>query len=120
MAKRILVIDDERVISRLAAGILTRQGYEAQTVASVGGALELLSTHPFDLITCDLMFPEISGLDFLAMMQNGKVKPDVPVMLITGLAQSESLDCAKPQGAVAVLTKPFTPQQLIDAVAMIF
>lgn len=119
MSKRILVVDDERVMARLVAGILARQGYETQTASSVDEALKLLATLPFDLITCDLMLPDISGLEFLTMMQNGKVQPYVPMMLITGLARQESLDEARALGAVNVLTKPFSPQQFIDAVAEI-
>ncbi len=119
MLKRILVVDDERVMARLVAAILTRQGYETHTAASVDEALKLFATLPFDLITCDLMLPDISGLEFLAMMQNGKVQPHVPMIFITGLALQESLDEARAQGAVNILTKPFSPQQLIDAVAEI-
>lgn len=65
------------------------------------------------------MLPGISGLDFLAMMQNGKIQPYVPMMLITGLAQSECLEQAKALGVLDILTKPFSPQQLIDAVGEI-
>ena len=119
MSKRILVIDDARVMERLVAGILNHQGYETQTAASVGAALELLAAQPFDLITCDLMLPDVSGLDLLAMMQNGKIQPYVPMMLITGLAQSECLDEAKTMGVLDILTKPFSPQQLMDAVGEI-
>lgn len=117
--KRVLVIDDERMTARLVSGILTRQGYETQIAASVSEALDLLGKQSFQLITCDLMLPEISGLDFLKMMKNGMVQPKVPMMLITGLVNADSLAEARKLGVVNVLNKPFTPQQLIDAAATV-
>ena len=116
MGKRVLVIDDEKVMLKLVKAILTRAGYEVATTESIEEALELLRGQNFDLITCDLMLPGISGLDFLQMMQTGAVQPRVPVVVVTAAGYQTELEQARSLGAVHVLNKPFTSQQLVSVV----
>ncbi len=116
MGKRVLVIDDEKVMLRLVRAILTRAGYEVATTESIEEALDLLRDQSFDLITCDLMLPGISGLDFLQMMQTGAVQPRVPVVVVTAAGFQSELEQARSLGAAHVLNKPFTSQQLVSVV----
>jgi len=117
MGKRILVIDDEKMMLRLVSAILTRAGYQVQTALAISEALDLLALAPVDLITCDLMLPDISGLDFLKMMQDGTVKPAIPVVVVTAAGFQAELEKAWNLGAAYVLNKPFTAQQLSEVVA---
>lgn len=119
MGKRILVIDDEKMMLKLASAILARAGYQVQTAPSIREALDLLAAAPVDLITCDLMLPDVSGLDFLKMMRDGVVKPVVPVIVITAAGFQTELEMAKNLGAACVLNKPFTSQQLSEVVGSI-
>ena len=120
MSKKILVIDDERVMARMITGILNRNGYEAQTVASVYDALTNFPDLPFDLVTCDMLLPDISGLDFLELMYTRKGCPQRPVLLVTAMSQADLLDKATKLGAIGILQKPFTVSQLLDEISRTF
>lgn len=120
MGKRILVIDDEKVMLRLVKAILSRAGYEVVTSESIELALDILRDQSFDLITCDLMLPGISGLDFLKMMQSGAVQPRLPVVVVTAAGYQAELEQARAMGAAYVLNKPFTSQQLVSVIETSF
>lgn len=119
MGKKILVIDDEKMMLRLVSAILSRAGYSVKTAGAISEALEQLALEPVDLITCDLMLPDISGLDFLQMMRDGQVTPAVPVVVVTAAGFQSELESARALGAAYVLNKPFTAQQLSEVVGTI-
>ncbi len=119
MGNKILVIDDEKMMLRLVSAILSRAGYVVNTAGSIPDALAVLAVDTVDLITCDLMLPEVSGLDFLKMMQDGQVTPAVPVVVVTAAGFQSELENARALGAAFVLNKPFTAQQLTDVVESI-
>ncbi len=120
MGKKILVIDDEKVMLRLVNAILSRAGYEVATTESIEGALEIMQAQTFDLITCDLMLPGISGLEFLEMMADGKIQPRLPVIVVTAAGYQAELEQARASGAAQVLNKPFTSQELVSIVEAAF
>lgn len=119
MAKRILVIDDEKMMLRLVQSILSRAGYEVFTAETVDQALTCLEAQPFDLITCDLMLPGTSGLDFLEMMKTGEIQPARPVIVVTAAGFQAELDEARRSGAAEILIKPFTSTQLVELVSRV-
>ena len=116
MGKRILAIDDEKVMLRLVQAILSRAGHEVVTVSTIDEALAAMQNQHFDLITCDLMLPGISGLEFLEMMRAGSIQPPLPVIVITAAGFQAELEQALQLGAASILNKPFTAQQLVDAI----
>jgi CheY-like chemotaxis protein len=120
MGKRVLAIDDEKVMLRLVKAILSRAGYDVVTNESIEEALVTLQGQSFDLITCDLMLPGISGLDFLRMLKDGEVQPRLPVIVVTAAGFQSELEQARAMGAADVLNKPFTSQQLIAVVETAF
>jgi len=116
MAKRILLIDDDPVTTRLMSTILVRGGYEVASVERVDDALETLDEQSFDLATCDLMLPGRNGLDFLSSIQEKGLTPRLPVVVVSATSFQAELDQARQMGAAGILAKPFTPQQLLDTV----
>ncbi len=119
MGKRILAIDDEKVMLRLVQAILSRAGHEVVTAVTIEEALAAMQNQHFDLITCDLMLPGISGLEFLEMMRSGSIQPRLPVIVITAAGFQEELEKARHLGAASILNKPFTSQQLVQVVNLI-
>lgn len=108
----ILVIDDERITHRMISMILKRGGHETMTAESVPAALEILRTMPVDLVTCDLMMPGQSGLDFLRIVKADPALAALPVIIISAAGHATELDQAIDLGAAAVVNKPFTTREL--------
>jgi len=116
MGARILVVDDEDYICRLIRFVLEDAGYEVLLAGSTEEGLKLLrEAHP-DIVTIDLMMPGRSGLDMLAEMQADPMIRDVPSLVVTAVGIQADLEQANKLGATATLNKPFSHQQLVDAI----
>ena len=110
----VLVVDDEDVVRDLIVEILHRAGINAAGVASADAALRYLSGEEVGLVLTDVVMPHRSGLELLSDLR--RTRPGVPVIVCSGAATPETTDQAHALGASAVLAKPFTHQELIDAV----
>ncbi|MEW5721886.1 MAG: response regulator [Thermodesulfobacteriota bacterium] len=112
---RILVADDEEVIREACLRILTRAGYEVDTVVDGEEALRLVSRRRFDLVLVDIKMP---GLDGLQVMEEIKrISPETIVGVITGHGTAQTAAEARRVGSRFFLTKPFTPGELRETVA---
>jgi CheY-like chemotaxis protein len=113
---KILVVDDEPVVRELTMEILRRSGHDPHGVTSARGALELLEAESFDLVVSDVVMPEMTGVEFLDELRD--LLPEIPVVLMTGGSQEpERTTRAVELGACVLLYKPFTRDELTEAVA---
>lgn len=107
MAK-ILVVDDEKIISRSIQRVLTKVGHIV-TVANNGleaiQHLETASTQPFDLIFMDLLMPELSGSEVLDVAH--QKTPSTKVLMMTAYGDLGAREDLLKRGATMVLSKPF-------------
>jgi two-component system cell cycle sensor histidine kinase/response regulator CckA len=113
---RILVIDDEAIVADTTAMLLCRLGYRAEGMTDPVAALERVraAPHDVDLILTDQTMPSITG-DLLARRVNA-VRPDLPVLIMTGFSYRVSPELAREIGVRAVLYKPITPADLRSAI----
>ena len=107
----ILVVDDEKSFRDLIEDILEADGHRAVAVGSAIGALRLCRRRQFDLITTDLMMPEMDGLELIRALRVTGCR--TPVLIISGTGQF--LPIAKLLGA-EVLSKPFEFVELLAAI----
>ena len=116
MAK-ILIVDDYEPIRAVARRVLATDGHEIWDVPDGVQALDLLEIITFDLVLTDVFMAAVDGIDLLARIQQRGYSVPVIVMSGGGLASREEvLARAKECGAVAILAKPFTPQQLRETI----
>jgi CheY-like chemotaxis protein len=116
MAPRILVIDDELYILRLMDMILERNGYEPVLASNAGEGLQALQENQIAAVTCDLMMPGMSGMDFIKRVQADPCLCHIPVILVTAAGTEEDLERARRSGAASALIKPFSERSLIDLI----
>jgi signal transduction histidine kinase/DNA-binding response OmpR family regulator len=108
----ILVVEDNATDEALIVKALTTAGYSVQTATTGAQALVKLREADFDAITLDLLLPDMSGVDLLARMRSESRTADVPVVVLTVVAE---------KGAVAgfrvtdVLAKPLDVEALLAA-----
>ncbi|GAB4246293.1 MAG: response regulator [Acidobacteriota bacterium] len=102
---RILVVDDEQSIRELLSQFLEGQGYECLVAENGARARELLGHYPCDLVISDIRMPKATGIDLLDHVH--QAYPELPVILITAVADLETAVDAMKQGAVDYITKPF-------------
>jgi DNA-binding NtrC family response regulator len=104
--KRVLFVDDEEPIVRLAEKMLTRLGYVVEASTRVEDALEIVRANPdrFDLVITDMTMPLMSGLDFARLLK--QIRPDLPIILTTGYPGGLKIDELASKGIFEMLPKP--------------
>ena len=113
-AKRVLVVDDEVQVRAVIAEALVEAGYDVEQVENGIDALESLQRSHFDLMTLDIRMPRMDGMSVLRAV--AERLPDLPVIVVTGLASREEMAAAENLGVRACIRKPFDVARLLDEV----
>ncbi|MBI2925614.1 MAG: response regulator [Verrucomicrobia bacterium] len=106
---KLLVVEDNETNRALLTRRLRRQGYQVSVAENGRQALHLLRARPFDLVLLDIMMPEMDGYEVLERIKLDEVLRHLPVIMISGLDDLESLVRCIQRGAEDYLTKPFDP-----------
>lgn len=112
--KTILVVDDEAGINEELSNIFSREGYQVLTAADGERALEEFKKREIDLVLLDIKMPKMDGV--LVSHEMREIRPNVPVIIITGSLGNEESDYAVKVGAKCTFHKPFDVEKLIAAV----
>jgi DNA-binding response OmpR family regulator len=113
MQELILVVDDEPKISRLARDYLEKNGYRVTIAADGQTALTAARREKPDLIVLDLMLPGIDGREVCKILRR---ESDVPIIMLTALAEEVDQVTGLEIGADDYITKPFSPRALVARV----
>ena len=115
MAKKILVIDDDRVGTALMVGRLSRQGFDILTVVNGQAGLDCAINEKPDLILLDIEMPEMNGYTFILELKKRDDIRDIPVIMTT--AHEENRPIFDRRGIKHFLTKPVNFDQLFTKIA---
>jgi cyclic di-GMP phosphodiesterase len=109
VAPRVLCVDDEPLMLRLASRLLARMGLVATTASNGVDALKVFDAERFDLVMTDIRMPGMDGHAFLAAIRARD--PQVPVIVASGHASLDNAIRALREGASGMLVKPFTAEE---------
>lgn len=115
----ILVVEDNPDMRSGLQLALELEGYNVLAATDGAQALELLATSVPDLFLIDLKMPRMDGLALLAETRKNKAWRDVPVIVVTAVAESAIESDVKAQGVRAYFTKPFDLEALLETVARV-
>jgi DNA-binding NtrC family response regulator len=107
-------VDDSEATLEVLRRNLEAEGYVVFTAPGVGEALRILENTPMDLVITDVKMPKVSGLDLVRHVRENLKNTEVTV--ITGHPNVDGAVTAMKHGATDYLTKPFTNQELLEAV----
>lgn len=113
MAKKILVVDDEKPISDIVKFNLTKEGYEVVTAYDGEEALAKVQEEDPDLIILDLMLPKIDGLEVARQVRKDR---DTPIIMLTAKDSEIDKVLGLELGADDYVTKPFSNRELVARV----
>jgi phosphoserine phosphatase RsbU/P len=105
-AGRVLVVDDHAMNVELLAIHLRRLGYQVASADSGPAALAAVAAEPPDLILLDVLMPGMSGLEVLRRLRDDPASADLPVILVSGLGETEDIVEGLQLGANDYVTKP--------------
>jgi EAL domain-containing protein (putative c-di-GMP-specific phosphodiesterase class I) len=107
---RILVVDDDEVLVRSYARMLTAEGYDVEVRYDGESAVSAVKSMPLDVVLSDIDMPRLGGVGLLERIREHDL--DIPVILITGSPSLETAVAAVEHGALRYLTKPVDAARL--------
>jgi len=119
MAKKILVVDDEKDLVELIAFNLEQEGYTVFKAWDGEQAMELVRTIKPDLIVLDLMLPGLSGFDICRRLRGKAETEHLPIVMVTAKGQDVDKIVGLELGADDYITKPFSVRELVARVRAI-
>jgi len=115
-SKVVLAIDDDDNIRELVQEILTAEGFTVHQAENGQAAIKLASDLRPDLILCDVNMPQLDGYGVLAALQADPTLATIPFIFLTARAERSEFRRGMVSGADDYLTKPFTHQDLLEAI----
>jgi two-component system, OmpR family, phosphate regulon response regulator PhoB len=115
--KRVLIVEDEPEMQDLMRSLLERVGLETVSAYDVATAVQVLRGKPLpDLVLLDLMLPEISGMELLRQIRAKDVFDELPVIIVSALADPDQIRKGFELGADRYVTKPAIAHNLVKTV----
>lgn len=118
MSQRILLVDDEPLVTEELQEALEFEGHAVQAVCNVSDALVACDRDPFDLIITDLKMPQLGGLDLLRALRDRTGAPKV--FVLSGHGAESNRTEAMDLGAEDCFSKPVDPDMLAERIACLF
>lgn len=118
MKNRILVADDAKFMRKLLAKILEEGGYEVVGEAETGSeAIALYERIKPDLVTMDLVMPDMSGIDAIKGIVSGD--PKARIVVVSAMGQQSLVSEAMSAGAKDFVVKPFHPSVVLEVIGRV-
>ncbi|MFC1815252.1 response regulator [Thermodesulfobacteriota bacterium] len=116
MTKKVLLVDDDRILLRLLETKLKKYNNVFSILTAGNGlqAIEKLTDHSISLVVTDLQMPEMDGLALLAYLSESY--PDIPVIILTAHSSPASKKTALKEGAAGYMEKPFVVEDLVKKI----
>lgn len=117
MAKKILIVEDDKFLRELIARKLTDEGFDiVEAVDGEDGIKKIKETKP-DLVLLDLILPSIDGFEVLSRVKGDASLTSIPIIILSNLGQKEEVEKGLDLGAVDYLIKAhFTPGEIIEKI----
>lgn len=109
-SERILVVDDEAIVTEVVERYLIREGYAVVVVRDGAAALDVVAREPIDLVVLDLMLPKIDGLETCRRI---RAESRVPIIMLTAKNEESDKILGLGLGADDYVVKPFSPRELV-------
>ncbi len=114
---RVLLVEDDTSITRTIQLMLKSEGMVIDTTDLGEDGLEIAKLYDYDIILLDLVLPDMDGVDVLRRLRQARV--ETPVLVLSGLSQSENKVRCLAGGADDYLTKPFDKRELVARIQAI-
>jgi CheY-like chemotaxis protein len=115
---KILVLDDDPVVTLSCKRILGAEGFNIVTVDKGEDAIKRVSNEEYDLLISDVRLPDMNGISVLR--ETKKVQPKLDVVIITGYPTVEEAKESVRLGAFEFIEKPFTPDFMLNVARKVF
>jgi len=120
MAKKILIVEDDKFLRELIVKKLSSEGYEVPEAVNGEEGVKKIEEEKPDLVLLDLILPGMDGFEVLTQIKKNSELAQIPVIILSNLGQKEDIERGLNLGAVDYLIKAhFTPNEIIEKVKKI-
>ena len=117
MAKKILLIEDDKFLRKVINKKLSKEGYLVIEAIDGEKGLKAIEEEKPDLVLLDLVLPEIDGFEVLAKMKTNPAISKIPVIILSNLGEKEEIEKGFRMGAKDYLIKAhLTPGEIVDRI----
>jgi two-component system OmpR family response regulator len=116
MPRTVLIVDDERDTNDLLANLVQAREYQPIQLYAGSQVAAAVGAHVPEVILLDLMLPDLDGFAVCDQLKRNRETNLIPVIMVTALNDANHRAAGVRVGANSYLTKPFTPEQLYDAI----
>jgi len=120
IAKKVLIVEDEKDILQLVKMYLEKEGFRTVTAANGAEALRQVRSERPDLVVLDLMLPEIDGLEVCKKLRVAPQTAMLPIIMLTAKSEESDTVVGLELGAHDYVGKPFSPRALVARVKALF
>ena len=113
MANRVLIVEDERDLSRVVAYNFQKEGFDVVVAFNGDQALRAVKEERFDLVLLDLMLPDISGIEVCKKLKSNPHTASIPVVMVTAKGEEVDRIVGFELGADDYVVKPFSVRELV-------
>jgi DNA-binding response OmpR family regulator len=115
-AANILAVDDEPALTELMHFHLVRAGHHVTTAANGWEAIDCVKQLRPDIILLDLMLPDLDGFGVCEILRRDPLTATIPIIIVSAWSSPDSRHLGLELGALDYITKPFSPQELVERV----
>jgi two-component system, OmpR family, alkaline phosphatase synthesis response regulator PhoP len=119
-AQQILVVDDDREITRMMRGYLEQAGYTVATASNGAAALQLLHAHRPDLVLLDLMLPDEDGREITRIIRRDPQLASTYIIMLTARVEDSDKILGLELCADDYIPKPFNPREVLARIRAVF
>lgn len=114
---KILIVEDDRYISKMYQLKLSLEGYEVQVAENGKQGVDKVKEMMPNIILLDILMPELDGFEVLKIVKSDEATKDIPVLIMSNLGQEDHIQKGMQMGAVGYIVKSqFTPSKVVEKI----
>jgi DNA-binding response OmpR family regulator len=114
---KILIIEDDRYISKMYQLKLSLEGYDVQVAENGKQGVDKVKEMMPNIILLDILMPELDGFEVLKIVKGDDATKDIPVLIMSNLGQEDHIEKGMQMGAIGYIVKSqFTPSKVVDKI----
>jgi DNA-binding response OmpR family regulator len=114
---KILIIEDDRYISKMYQLKLSLEGYEVQVADNGRLGVDKVKEFMPDIILLDILMPELDGFEVLKVVKEDEDTKNIPILIMSNLGQEDHIEKGMKMGAIGYIVKSqFTPSKVVEKI----
>lgn len=114
---KILIVEDDRYISKMYQLKLSLEGYEVQVAENGREGVDKVKEFMPSIVLLDILMPELDGFEVLKIIKGDAATKDIPVLIMSNLGQEDHVEKGMKLGAIGYIVKSqYTPSKVVEKI----